>query len=82
MYWKDSCSKDEESAGCSYFWARYDTLTSNIDPYNIYGACYAEVTSGEKKYTQRDLLLKAAKRHSKRPPKHKYGLDCSYDHGL
>jgi hypothetical protein len=41
VYWKDSCSKDEDSAGCNYFWARYDTLTSNIDPYNIYGACYA-----------------------------------------
>ena len=42
-YWKDSCKNDDWSAGCNYYWTRYDMITANIDPYNIYGPCYAEV---------------------------------------
>lgn len=84
VYWKTSCVHDPESAGCNYFWARYDMLTQNIDPYNIYGPCYAELnsTNSEPTLNQRSTLQKAAKRFSKRPPKHKYGVSCSYDHGL
>lgn len=82
VYWKDSCAHDEDSAGCNYFWARYDMITQNIDPYNIYGPCFAEINSTEPKLTQRSSLQKAAKRFSKRPPKHKFGVDCSYDHGI
>ena len=41
-YWTDSCRNDEESAGCSYFWSRYDDLVGNIDPYNVYGPCFGD----------------------------------------
>lgn len=57
-------------------------LTQNIDPYNIYGPCFAELNSTEPKLTQKSTLKKAAKKFSKRPPKHKYGVDCGYDHGI
>lgn len=39
-YWERSCKVDQESAGCQFFYQRFDDLTYNIDPLNVYGNCY------------------------------------------
>ena len=39
-YWERSCKTDPDSAGCSYFYERYEDLLYGIDKYNIYGQCY------------------------------------------
>src|ERR1700733_7476466 len=87
-YWIQSCSQDGESAGCQYFHTRFDDLTEDISPYNVYGNCFPNPTAyqvDEKpKSTQRGLLRKAAKQYRKTPPKQrKYGDGgCDYDFGV
>jgi len=39
-YWEKSCKVDAESAGCQYFYERFEDQTYRIDEYNIYGECY------------------------------------------
>lgn len=39
-YWIRSCKVDADSAGCHYFYQRYQDLTYRIDEYNVYGQCY------------------------------------------
>lgn len=78
-YWRQSCQNDEESAGCQYFYSRFSDLTGDINPYNVYGDCYIDVTT-ERSVTQRLLMKRAARYRAKRD---EYGDgDCEYDHGL
>ena len=37
QYWEKSCKVDKESAGCQYFYERFEDMTYRIDEYNIYG---------------------------------------------
>ena len=39
--WETSCKVDEQSAGCQFFYRKYDDLVGKINPYNIYGKCYS-----------------------------------------
>jgi hypothetical protein len=59
-YWERSCKVDPDSAGCSYFYERYEDLVYRIDEYNVYGECY-----GRKMSAQRSLMAKLALKHSK-----------------
>lgn len=36
-YWERSCKSDASSAGCAYFYRRYEDLLYRIDEFNIYG---------------------------------------------
>ena len=58
-YWTRSCKVDPESAGCQYFYERFEDLTYRIDEFNIYGDCY-----GRKGPRQRALLSDLALRMS------------------
>ena len=46
--WERSCNNDPDSAGCSFFYTRYDDLVGDLDPYNIYGPCYSSTNSQRK----------------------------------
>jgi hypothetical protein len=84
-YWERSCKVDPDSAGCSYFYRRYEDLLYRIDEYNIYGECYGRLP-------QRSLLASLALKHSDflRHSKQfdsqtntlKAGEWCSYDVGV
>lgn len=41
-YWKTSCSSDPSSAGCAFFFNRYDNLLGKTNMQNIYGSCPTE----------------------------------------
>ena len=55
IYWERSCKVDAESAGCRYFYERYEDLTYRIDEFNVYGDCY-----GRKGPPQRVLAAELA----------------------
>lgn len=84
-YWQRSCKTDPDSAGCSYFYERYEDLTYRIDKYNIYGQCYGRLS-------QRSLLASLALKNSKflrhssqfdpLTNSLKSGEWCSYDEGV
>jgi len=84
-YWERSCKVDPDSAGCSYFYRRYEDLLYRIDEYNIYGECYGRLP-------QRSLLASLAVKHSDFLPNSKQfdsqtntlkaGEWCSYDVGV
>lgn len=83
-YWTDSCANDEESAGCQYFYSRFDDLTGDINPYNVYGDCYPDDVSsndGSSRLTQRLLMRRAASYRLNRNNSFGDG-GCDYDTGL
>ena len=85
-YWEKSCKNDIESAGCQYFYERYQDLVYRVDEYNIYGKCY-----GRKGPRQRAILADLSLKMS---PFYKYSKEyidqgklrsgewCSYDEGI
>jgi hypothetical protein len=80
-YWRDSCQQDEESAGCQFFYTRFDDLVGDINPYNVYGYCYTDVLANQSekeektpKLSQR-MLLKIASQYRARRTEYGDG-DC------
>lgn len=59
--WKGACHTDPQSAGCQFFYARYEELLKRIDFYNIYGPCL----DGKTHYSQAGFMKLAAKNHSR-----------------
>lgn len=41
-YWDTSCKTDPASAGCNFFFKRYNDIHSLVNFQNIYGACYGK----------------------------------------
>lgn len=39
-YWTTSCQTDPQSAGCAFFFKRYDDLLAQVNLQNIYGKCF------------------------------------------
>lgn len=39
-YWDGSCQTDPISAGCKFFFTRYDELLNKVNLQNLYGTCY------------------------------------------
>lgn len=44
-YWDTSCRTDPASAGCSFFFKRYNDIHSLVNFQNIYGTCYGKFPS-------------------------------------
>lgn len=65
-YWERSCKIDRESAGCQFFYQRYDDSIFNVDPLNIYGQCY-RTSKPKRTVIQTDL---------------KSGQSCTFDSGI
>lgn len=84
-YWERSCKTDPDSAGCSYFYERYEDLIYRIDEYNVYGECYGRLP-------QRSMLASLALKNSNflqysrlydsQANSLKAGEWCSYDVGV
>jgi len=82
QYWRVSCQTDEDSAGCQYFYYRFGDITDDINPYNVYGACFPDVaTNGKHSSSQRTLMRRAARYRLSRNDSFGDG-GCDYDHGL
>lgn len=59
--WKTGCHNDPESAGCQFFYFRYEQLLKRIDFYNIYGPCI----DGKTHASQAGFIKTTAKRNSR-----------------
>jgi DNA replication protein DnaC len=59
--WKTSCHSDSQSAGCQFFYARYEELMKRIDFYNIYGPCL----DGKTHLSQAGFIKLLAKKYSR-----------------
>lgn len=59
--WKGACHTDPQSAGCQFFYSRYEQLLKRIDFYNIYGPC----DDGKTQDSQAGYMKMAAKRFSR-----------------
>lgn len=59
--WEGACHTDPKSAGCKFFYARYEDIVKKIDPYNLYGGCLFGKTS----QSQSVFSKKLAKKHSR-----------------
>ena len=49
-YWEIACQADPSSAGCAFFFRRYDDILAKVNFHNIYGTCYTEPNSTETKF--------------------------------
>lgn len=59
--WKTACHSDPQSAGCQFFYARYEELMKKVDFYNIYGPCL----DGDTSLSQSKLMKMSAKKYSR-----------------
>ena len=48
-YWDGSCQTDPSSAGCKFFFTRYDELLKKVNFHNIYGNCSNKSVSKTKR---------------------------------
>ena len=82
-YWDRSCKSDASSAGCSFFYQRFEDLTYRINPRNVYEICH-----GRSGPPQHGLITKIGQRMSElgqhiptRVNPEPYD-DCQYQEGL
>ena len=59
--WKGACHSDPQSAGCQFFYTRYEELLKRIDFYNIYGPC----NDGKTHQSQAGFIKMSAKNFSR-----------------
>jgi hypothetical protein len=59
--WQTSCHKDPKSAGCQFFYLRYEELMRNIDFKNIYSGCVKG-----KEYSSQSLFIKKLAKENSR----------------
>jgi hypothetical protein len=59
--WKNACHSDPQSAGCQFFYVRYEELLKRIDFYNIYGPCL----DGKTHASQAGFVKMLAKKESR-----------------